>query len=429
MFVALNPGHNCPPDTGAVGYEKEDFLTLVTVRHLTSLLEQAGHKVLNVLPSSCSSVNQSLRARVMKANQQEAQLYVSIHFNAANGKASGTEVFAVSAVGRQYARSVLQEIVKLKFINRGVKDGSKFFELNNTSMPAILVECCFVDSKEDMNLFDASEMAEAIARGICAVAGGSIPDRSRERSPTGLKITQDTVLKQEPIQAADITDPRAKFSVKAGQLLGIGRRWKEQQAHIQVELLNPVNNFRLWWVYAPHCSLMQGDRALKIADAPGAPATDRILPPDEPIPPVAQQLIALPGYKVDLNSPIVPGGYFFWKEALHGGTRLPRSKQIVENIITLAKLLKSERVRERLGGVPIMVTSWYRPEPYNSRAGGEKDSRHLTGIALDFLREGLSGREMASRLSDWPGGMGIYAHLPGLLHLDARAYRARWGGA
>jgi N-acetylmuramoyl-L-alanine amidase len=33
-------------------------------------------------------------------------------------------------------------------------------------MPAILIECCFVDSVIDMKLLDAEKMATAIAKGL-----------------------------------------------------------------------------------------------------------------------------------------------------------------------------------------------------------------------------------------------------------------------
>ncbi|MFP4009726.1 MAG: D-Ala-D-Ala carboxypeptidase family metallohydrolase, partial [Spirulinaceae cyanobacterium] len=137
----------------------------------------------------------------------------------------------------------------------------------------------------------------------------------------------------------------------------------------------------------------------------------------------------LPGYVSTfyLNDPILSGGHFFWREAIHNGDRIPQSKAHVENILALARRL--EEVRDRLGGFPITITSWYRPEPWNSQVGGARFSRHLSGQAVDFIRPGLTGRQMASRLRDWPGGMGIYRRYPNLLHLDIRPYRARWGGA
>lgn len=137
----------------------------------------------------------------------------------------------------------------------------------------------------------------------------------------------------------------------------------------------------------------------------------------------------LPGYTSTfyLNDPIIPGGHFYWREALHNGDRIPQSKAHVENILTLARRL--EGVRQTLSGLPITVTSWYRPEPWNSQVGGARKSRHLTGEAVDFIHPVFDGRQMASRLQDWNGGMGIYPRYPKMIHLDIRPYHARWGGA
>ena len=41
-------------------------------------------------------------------------------------------------------------------------------------MPAIIVECAFVDSANDMNGYDSEKMAEAIFRGVCRFYGMSV---------------------------------------------------------------------------------------------------------------------------------------------------------------------------------------------------------------------------------------------------------------
>jgi hypothetical protein len=48
-------------------------------------------------------------------------------------------------------------------------------------MPAILVECCFVDSATDMNLLNADTMAGAIVKGLtgqCVATPAKSPDRA-----------------------------------------------------------------------------------------------------------------------------------------------------------------------------------------------------------------------------------------------------------
>ncbi|KOP27503.1 cell wall hydrolase [Hapalosiphon sp. MRB220] len=166
MKFGIDCGHNCPPDTGARGIKIEDNLTLEVGNRVISKLNALGHQAVSCKPDRASTVGDSLRKRCNTANANKVDIYVSIHFNAFNRQANGTEVFAVSDTGRKYAKPVLDEIVKLGFFNRGVKNGSHLFVLKNTNMTAILIECCFVDSQKDMNLYNAEAMANAIVKGL-----------------------------------------------------------------------------------------------------------------------------------------------------------------------------------------------------------------------------------------------------------------------
>ncbi len=47
-----------------------------------------------------------------------------------------------------------------------VKNASYLYVLKNTKAPAMLIECCFVDDKDDVALYDYKSMAEAIVYGI-----------------------------------------------------------------------------------------------------------------------------------------------------------------------------------------------------------------------------------------------------------------------
>jgi N-acetylmuramoyl-L-alanine amidase len=188
MKFGIDIGHNCPPDTGALGVKKEDVLTKDVGTRLMQKLSAAGHSVINCTPNTAATVGESLRKRVDKANANLVDIFVSIHFNAFNKTANGTEVFAISNISKAIAQSVLNEIVKLGFKTKGVKNTS-FFVIKNTSMPAILVECCFCDSQTDMNLFDAERMAEAIKVGLIGDA-----DDTSTPQPGTLKITTKLFL-------------------------------------------------------------------------------------------------------------------------------------------------------------------------------------------------------------------------------------------
>lgn len=165
MNIGLDYGHNCyPNNTGAVGIRKEDDLIMLVGPRVKAKLEKLGHTVTLLKPDSNYS-GKTLSQRVDKANESNVNLVVSIHFNQSPG-GYGTEVFAVSATGREYAYKVLNEIVALGYKNRGIKDGSGLAMVAGPNAPAILIECCFIDSQEDMDRFNEEEMAVAIVKGL-----------------------------------------------------------------------------------------------------------------------------------------------------------------------------------------------------------------------------------------------------------------------
>ncbi|MEM9926762.1 MAG: N-acetylmuramoyl-L-alanine amidase [Cyanobacteria bacterium P01_D01_bin.50] len=165
MKIAIDLGHNVVNDGGAVGIRSENSLIMEVGVKIISKLRNNGHEVIECKPTWASSVNDSLSRRVTTANHFRADFFASIHFNAFNGTAHGTEVYAVSAKGKAVASKVVNNISKLGYANRGVKF-KRFYVLRATIMPAILIECCFCDSKRDIALFDAEKMADAIVRGL-----------------------------------------------------------------------------------------------------------------------------------------------------------------------------------------------------------------------------------------------------------------------
>ncbi len=213
MKFGIDSGHNCPPDTGARGIKVEDNLTLDVGNRVITKLRALGHDVVVCKPSSANTVTESLSKRCATANASRVDTYVSIHFNAFNGQANGTEVFATSDAGRKIAKPVLDEIVKLGFFNRGVKSGSHLYVLKNTNMPAILIECCFIDSAKDMNLFNPEAMANSIVKGLT----GTLPTSPVTPVPDE-EDNIDTTIKrlQQNLNRLKVTDKNGKTLVEDG---------------------------------------------------------------------------------------------------------------------------------------------------------------------------------------------------------------------
>ena len=91
-------------------------------------------------------------------------------------------VYSPSSEARPHAEKVCQAIAGLGFRNRGVKYSKGLYVLKNTKAPAMLIECCFVDDRDDVQLYDCQQMADAIVDGICGrhmVAEESDEDKSR----------------------------------------------------------------------------------------------------------------------------------------------------------------------------------------------------------------------------------------------------------
>ncbi|WP_291672277.1 N-acetylmuramoyl-L-alanine amidase [Clostridium sp.] len=173
--IGIDIGHNLRCDVGAIGIRREDELNLLVGRALISKFKGVGIKVVECLPSSASSHRDSLSKRCRTANYGKVDIFISIHHNACPG-GYGSECLCIkggqqNALSERLSKVILEEVCKLGFRNRGVKDRRNLYVINNTTMPAIIVECAFVDSARDMNGYDSEKMADAIFRGVCRFYG------------------------------------------------------------------------------------------------------------------------------------------------------------------------------------------------------------------------------------------------------------------
>jgi len=166
MKISIDAGHNCTPDSGASGLKQEDELTKEVVEKIVGKLRNTTTGIVDCTPygKAFSNVGQSLNYRCTKANQTNSDLHLCIHFNSGGGE--GTECYAVSQTGKNYAVKICNEISLLGYKNRGVKDGSHLYVVNATNMPCVLVECSFVDSAIDMGRYNADAIANAIIKAV-----------------------------------------------------------------------------------------------------------------------------------------------------------------------------------------------------------------------------------------------------------------------
>ena len=122
-----------------------------------------------------------LEKRIKEANDFGADLAVDIHHNAGGG--DGAEVYHTKYLGKgaTLARNILAEMQLIGQNSRGAKirknsSGDDYFAfVRDTTMPAVLCECAFLDNKTDVKIIDTKaervKMGEAIAKGILKTLG------------------------------------------------------------------------------------------------------------------------------------------------------------------------------------------------------------------------------------------------------------------
>lgn len=209
--IVLDPGHG-GEDTGAKGpgglLEKD--VTLQMAKKVADLLREKGFKVILTREED---IFIPLGERTALANQKGADLFISIHANAAKRKnASGSETYFLARAKNDEARAVaalenasirferpdldaekledldfiLLDMVQNEFLresqnlaaliqdgmekhlpipNRGV-DQAGFFVLNKAYLPAVLVETAFISNPNEAKLLKKDSFQEKVAQAI-----------------------------------------------------------------------------------------------------------------------------------------------------------------------------------------------------------------------------------------------------------------------
>jgi N-acetylmuramoyl-L-alanine amidase len=195
--ICIDPGHGGADPGFCVGRAQESKYTLLLAQELRQQLGRAGFKV-TLTRSSDSTVE--LPARPELAKRRKADLFVSLHFNAAESSPQsvrGTEVYCLTPAGAcstnargegghagWCAGNQLNErnlflayemqktlIRSLETEDRGVRR-ARFAVLRDAVMPAILIEAGYLSHPtEGRKILDSSyrrEIAHAIVQGVLA---------------------------------------------------------------------------------------------------------------------------------------------------------------------------------------------------------------------------------------------------------------------
>lgn len=195
LKVAVDIGHNCPHNGGAVsGSVKEDVLTMEVGKKVIALLKSLGCIVIETLPKTATSQLDALQRRCKVANDNDVDLFVCIHFNKCTG-GYGTEVYVYdtsNAKSVAVANRILKGFEGMGYRNRGVKDDS-LYVIRHTKADAYLVECCFIDSASDMAKYNPDKMAKAIVEGLLDIKIDDAPTDEYEGLPNG-DVQRDAIV-------------------------------------------------------------------------------------------------------------------------------------------------------------------------------------------------------------------------------------------
>lgn len=183
--IYIDQGHNPSSyNTGAEGngYYEQD-ITYEIGRRLNLLLSEHQEfetKLSRPTPNTILGSNNStsLSARVNEANSWGADIFISLHNNAATDpRATGNECLVYSpesTVAVALGEDILRQLTLTTGLrNRGIVYRPGLYVLKKTVMPAVLVEMGFITNPYDADLLVNSPylFAVGIYRGILAYYG------------------------------------------------------------------------------------------------------------------------------------------------------------------------------------------------------------------------------------------------------------------
>lgn len=188
--VVLDPGHG-GYDPGAISkqgiYEKD--INLKIALRVAELLKPSGIKAIltrdedeDYVPPGvkgrASKKQTDLNYRIDLASQAKADIFVSIHVNATNGRPkSGAEAFYYfkSDESKFLAETIQQELIKVPGMNRRIAKPGDFYVIKNTPMTAVIVELGYLNNPAELKKLNEAwyqeYLAHAVAKGIARYFG------------------------------------------------------------------------------------------------------------------------------------------------------------------------------------------------------------------------------------------------------------------
>ena len=174
MKILVMAGHTASGNKGcgAVSYINESDETRKVAPKVVEYLNKMGVEATYVKLDKAAS-SSYLYEQVKLANSKGSfDCMVQIHFNAGssdpNRNTTGTETYYRTSKGKPFSDRVNAKLATL-FRDRGSRnDRPDLYWLKNTNHPAILIEVCFVDDKDDIRIYQENfdTVCKLIAEGL-----------------------------------------------------------------------------------------------------------------------------------------------------------------------------------------------------------------------------------------------------------------------
>ena len=167
--IVIDAGHGGSNPGAMYQGRRESDDALKIAMAVGRILEENGY---DVVFTRTTDTTQSVGQKAAIANEENADLFVSIHRNAAEypGQYTGVQtlIYDNSGFKREMAERINENLANLGFRNAGVSVRPNLVVLNSTEMPALLLEVGFIDSEKDNALLDSRFQAvvQGIADGI-----------------------------------------------------------------------------------------------------------------------------------------------------------------------------------------------------------------------------------------------------------------------
>ena len=188
--IVVDPGHG-GSDSGAIGPNKtqEKKITLAIAQKVKTLLENAGAKVLMTRQTDVdvygpnASGAEELGARTRVANNNKADVFVSIHINAFSNPAVGgiaTYYYRNSGYGAMLAQNIQAKLANVEGVqDRGITPAG-FYVIKNTKMPAVLTELGFISNPNEEKILNTPQFQQQLAQGIVQGLEGFFAQAARK---------------------------------------------------------------------------------------------------------------------------------------------------------------------------------------------------------------------------------------------------------